>query len=516
MKTMGGAYQRPGERLATARSRHESGFRLGNLSAWWVLLPVGLLAAFTAFLFDALPDVALGWDALPLMGVGILLFAVLLVGLGSSRTRAASAWRIGLVLWWFLLCSQEFFARFTSQEATALGHYAPAAYEEAIFWILILVALSIATLGSPGYLGSIVSGRYGWLTLYVILCAASTVLSVNHLFSLAWAFKLGLVVLVIQLLSSQMHSYDDLRSLLRVTLWAFAFLAIVPTLQSFLNPAQAFGEGGRLGGLLAPDEQSALSGVLILLLLALYSESRLRWPVLLGGIGVATMVMSGGKTGIVAAMFSGTAFYLLQKKFRPAIGLLIGFVLVGLPLYLFTPFGGYLQRYMQSGEASTFTGRTPLWQVAISGIFQRPVLGHGFAASQFMANQLVDLPFAATNAHNGFLEALYNNGLVGLILILLILGYTARNLWKAAKEPSDLPGYPQLAAGLIAVFLDLLINGMVAGSFAGRVRADFVMLLGMVVISEVMVRFKAERARAGSLPSGLLNEPSNDWVETRP
>ncbi len=510
MKTLDGTYRG----LGAARVQPEGGFHLGNLSAWWVLAAVGALALITAFLFDFLPDNFFGWDVLPLLGVGILLFSVLLIELGSSSTRAASTWRIGLVLWWFLLCSQEFFVRFTSPEATVAGNFAPAAYEEAVFWILILVALSIATLGSPGYLGSIVSGRYGWLTLYVILCAASTILSPNLAFSLAWAFKLGLVALVIQLLSSQMEDYGDLRTFLRVTLWAFAFLAIVPTIQSFLNPAQAFGEGGRLGGLLAPDEQSALSGILILLVLALYSESGRKWPIVLGGVGIATMVMSGGKTGIASAVFCGVAFYLLQRKYRPAMGLLLGFVLVGLPLYLFTPLGTYLQGYLQSGEASTFTGRTPLWQVAISGIFQRPILGHGFVASQFMANQLVDIPFAASNAHNGFLEALYNNGVVGLALIMLILLYIGRNLWKAFRDPCDLPGYSQIAAGSIAIFLNILMNGMVAGSFAGRVRAQFALLIGMMVFSECLVRLKGDESRQSSVPPAFSCEPSGDLARS--
>ena len=485
---MDGTLARP----AMGQARLRGGFRPGNLSAWWVLAAVGALMLVTASLLDFLPDNVSGWDLLPLLGVSILLFSVLLAGLGSSRTRSASAWRIGLVLWWFLLCSQEFFVRFTSPEATVGGHFAPAAYEEAIFWILILVALGIATLGSPGYLGNIVSGHYGWMTLYVILCAASTILSPNLAFSLAWAFKLGLVALVIQLLSSQMQDYDDLRSFLRVTLWAYAFLAIVPTLQSFMNPAQAFGEGGRLGGLLAPDEQSALSGILILLVLALYSESRLKWPLALGSVGIATMVMSGGKTGIAAAVMSCVAFYLLQKKYRPAIGLLVGFVVVGLPLYLFTPIGAYFDRYLQSGQASTFTGRTAIWQSAISGILQRPFLGHGFVASLFMSNQVVDMRFAATHTHNGFLEALYNNGVVGLLLMVLILWYIARNLWKAYRHPANLERYPQLAAGLIAIFLNLMINAMANATFAGRVRANFVLLLGMVVISDVFARVREQ------------------------
>lgn len=510
---MNSAYQRTRKPAAYP----QGGFRLGNLSAWWMLAPIGLLALLTASLFDFLPDIAFGWEALPLLGVGILLFSVLLIGLGSSRTRSATAWRTGLVLWWFLLCSQEFFARFTSQEATASGQYAPAAYEEAIFWILILVALTIATLGSPGYLRNILSGRYGWLTLYVVLCIASTVLSPNLVFSLAWAFKLALVVLVIQLLSSQIKGYDDLRSFLRVTLWAYAFLAIVPTLQSFLNPDQAFGEGGRLGGILAPDEQSVLSGILVLLLLSLYSETRLKWPVALGGVGIVTMVLSGGKAGIAASIFCCMAFYLLQSKFKPAIGLLIGFVVVGIPLYLLTPFGRYMEKYMQSGQASSFTGRTGIWQGAISGIVQHPLLGHGFVATQFMSTHILDMPFAATNAHDSFLEALYNNGAVGLLLVLLVLAYIARNLWKAYRHPANLEGYGQLAAGLIAIFLDLLISGLVNATFAGRVRADFILLVGMVVISEVMVRIR-DQAPADSVPEYSVEDGASElsWSEPRP
>jgi O-antigen ligase len=488
MKTMSGTIPNP------AASGRKAGSRWGDIPAVWGLGLVVFLALLMLALFNALPASFLGWEAIRLLAVGTLFVMVLVVVLGFSRERTAFPKRIGFVLWWFLICSQEIFVRLNTNEATTTGQYGIAAYEEAAFWVLILVALSIAALGNPRFLGDAIRGRYVWLNLYVLLCTASTALSPNPMFSLAWAFKLVLVALVLQLCASQIQDFEDLRDFLRVTLWGLAFLVMVPTIQSFVNPSAAFSEGGRLGGLLAPDEQSAISGILILLLLGLYAGSKKKWPVALGVAGLAALFLSGGKAGIAAAMFCGLLFYGLLGRLRAALGLLTGFVLVGLPLVLFTPLGAYLKGYAQSGDVSTLTGRTPLWTAVLSGISQRPIFGHGFVASEFMSTRLPDLPFAAIHTHNGFLEALYNNGAIGFGLMMLILLYITRNLWRAFRHPAGLEGYKVLAAGLITIFLDLVINALANASFAGRVRVQFILLLGLAVFSETLARLGNEQA----------------------
>jgi len=90
--------------------------------------------------------------------------------------------------------------------------------------------------------------------------------------------------------------------------------------------------------------------------------------------------------------------------------------------------------------------------------------------------------------HNGFLEALYNNGLIGLVLIVMVHVVIVRNLWKTLRSNAVSPRAQRLAVGSTAVYTNLLINGMFNATFSGRAGAPFMMLLALVIISARLVQ----------------------------
>jgi len=85
--------------------------------------------------------------------------------------------------------------------------------------------------------------------------------------------------------------------------------------------------------------------------------------------------------------------------------------------------------------------------------------------------------------HNGFLEALYNNGLIGLIILVAIHLLIVKNLWRALKGPRD-RNAQLLAVGSSAIYVNLLINGLFNATYGGRASAPFMLLLGLLVVSE--------------------------------
>jgi O-antigen ligase len=85
--------------------------------------------------------------------------------------------------------------------------------------------------------------------------------------------------------------------------------------------------------------------------------------------------------------------------------------------------------------------------------------------------------------HNGFLEVWYNNGLFGLFIMLMMHGVIVRNLIRVMRTIS-LP----LAAGCFAVYLNILINGMVSRAFGSRPDATFMMLFALVFVSERLLQ----------------------------
>ena len=102
---------------------------------------------------------------------------------------------------------------------------------------------------------------------------------------------------------------------------------------------------------------------------------------------------------------------------------------------VFTPLGASLEKYSESGNATTLTGRTNLWAAAWPQIKSHPIFGNGYRASRFLSDEVQGAFAEAGNMHILLEEVLYNNGLVGLIPILIINVLIVVNLRKAIIRP---------------------------------------------------------------------------------
>jgi len=90
---------------------------------------------------------------------------------------------------------------------------------------------------------------------------------------------------------------------------------------------------------------------------------------------------------------------------------------------------------------ATFTGRTDVWEFAVTSLGLRPVLGHGFAAfwkSGSIENLIQDDQIAwvagASHSHNGYLDTALTLGLPGLALVMIIFVLAPLKNFSAAME----------------------------------------------------------------------------------
>jgi O-antigen ligase len=331
------------------------------------------------------------------------------------------------------------------------------------------------------------------------------VYSPNPAFSLAWAFKLGLVAVVIHVCSREMTEIEDMRKFLYVTIFGFVFLTVLPTLRSLFE-ADPLGDYGsrdleqRFRE--APTELSAIAGLLVILCLMVYSRGRRRWPLAIAALAFFLMVVAGGKTGIVAGFISGLLFYALQRRVKAALGF-AAVMLIAMVLALeFTPLAAYMQNYSRLEQFSSFTGRTGLWQFVLPFVLQKPILGHGFNSSRFVAVIHPDTPFTSAHMHNSLIEAAYNNGAIGLGLVLMILFVIARNLYRVihGSAPEEVR---YLAVGGMAALVNLFINGMFNSTFGGRPDASYMMLIALVVISSHLLQMSKNVRESRTLAASV-------------
>lgn len=464
-------------------------------SSWRAVLLVGALAICTSVILISVPLSSVGGESLHVLWVGGALFVALCFALGSAGTRVSGAQKALFVLWGFLLISEGFFARVGTIDSAYAGSFNIAAYGEALIWVLSFLMLIPLFLGSPLPIQRLFTGHYRWVVLYGAMCVISCAYSPRPSFSAAWALKLIVVILLIHLCSAYISTLRDVDAFLRFTFWALALLVINWVFQGD-GTHHFFDEEGRLYG---ADGLSATAGTLLLLSFTLYSSTRdqglKRAAIAVGAITFVIMVVAGGKAGIVSGLISGILFFVLRKGFGTAAGFLAGALVVGMLVVSLSPLSRYLQNYAHDDQAATLTGRTPLWEVAIPAIEKKPILGHGYVSSTFVAVLVNGVPWEAGHMHNGFLEALYNTGLIGFVLIVAMHVIIARNLLRVIRRASPAEYLYQLGVGCFAIYVNLLINGFANASFGGRAWHPFMVLIALVVISDKLAVIAASEDR---------------------
>lgn len=451
------------------------GFMIFSLPAWLVTLDVFRFVVFAASF---------------LIGVLFALYK------GKSLSPRGRGFALGLVIWWFLLLSEAVFTKMNVKEAALEGAFTQAAYGKAASWVLMALVLAAYSLLRPAYLRLLASGSFKWLFLFGLLCLFSALYAPALLFSFVWAIKLCLAILVLCLCAWGMRDISDVRELFRTIFWAFLALGVAPLLQVFIDPSLLFARAGRLGGEFGPTGISTIGGVIIILSLMIYFIEGRKWLLLAGTFGFVIMVLGGGKTAQVATLIAIVIFLAFSKRFTSMLGFCLAILPAGVMALYFSPVLEYYRAYWEKGRAGTLTGRIPLWQAAWDAILQNPIMGHGYMSSKLISVHIV-MPthWQATHLHNVVLEILYNNGLVGLFVMLVILYRTSRNLVKVFRSKPSRELY-LLTFGTSVLFGYLITLGLMRPTFGGRPTNDFMLFLALVVLSELLRRVIAEHRKS--------------------
>jgi exopolysaccharide production protein ExoQ len=196
---------------------------------------------------------------------------------------------------------------------------------------------------------------------------------------------------------------------------------------------------------------------------------------------IATFTLVTARAGSTTSLLTMGLFILLgttlnaaKKRGSMASILLKGTLVVAAPIALIFFFNqGALLEMM--GKDATLTGRTDIWEYAIPDVFQRPVLGWGYAAFWSVNNPAAvkiseTLRWWVPQAHNGALEILLSIGFVGLILYVFALGRTWSLALRCMKTRDRQMGVTCLlvCAGIIVVGVSetvLLYSGAITFVF---------------------------------------------------
>ncbi len=119
--------------------------------------------------------------------------------------------------------------------------------------------------------------------------------------------------------------------------------------------------------------------------------------------------------------------------------------------------------FSAAGRDSSFTGRVPLWQGLLEIGGRSPVTGYGFASFWLGPDRVEEIwsrvNWTPTTAHNGYIDIFLDLGIVGLILLLLLLAQTYRNIGRTYENA---PGLSRLK---IVLFTMAVFHNFTESSF---------------------------------------------------
>lgn len=343
----------------------------------------------------------------------------------------------GAALALYLVSGSWSFARVAGVEPSPL-------WEPRVWSVAFLVLLALLPIGARARsTRSAVVPELAWLgfSLLAVTWAPDIELARDQGVDLVLLFAVALSIYRLSLGGR----VEQLAASLRVGLFVLLFGLMAVAMVGGLG-------GGRiavLGG--GPNVFGRNMGLLCVLTLerALFAERGSEGPrrMLLGWVAIACLAaglvaLSGSRGGMISCFAAVTVLLLLGRaRLGRRLTVLLAVVGLFMALLLFTPLGVQVIESFSSRVLNLLIGeryvssRDRIYVIALEGGMEHPMIGHGIAS------------FAASTpwpyAHNLVLDAWYETGAIGVLLLGLYLGRSARvlaglgtrgrELWVAAS-----------------------------------------------------------------------------------
>jgi O-antigen ligase len=328
---------------------------------------------------------------------------------------------------------------------------------------LILIAWCGVVLTRRGALPLLARDQpvFFWTIVAFILFGAISVLWAPAS-SATWS-ALGRLFLVAAL-TVVTYTAASMRSGFRVIVYGYLLASVATSIYSIASGTYL--AKGRLAGLFDPNFFAAelIPTILIAFFMLTSGSRRVRWfAAIVAAIDLVAFALTQSRGGIIGLGVALFAAVVLAGRARPRVlALVLVVVAVGLGYYLtYRPAHVFQGGTGGGGLASASSGRTDEWHVALRIVAGHPIGGVGFGNYQVVepsyATQTLNLTFVhyivtfRQLAHNMYLQAAAELGLVGLALFLAILVLPLRQAARALKKLEQLGADLEFQArGLVA------------------------------------------------------------------
>ena len=437
------------------------------------------------------------------IGVGLIGLPALFLGFAALRhaTRTAVAFLSTSLRWWHVLWMLAFVSALVFRIRMASDIASDpldgwAIFRVAIDTLVAFVLLGRLALRRTHWLGSMFRGVLGALSVFGLVCLASTVWSVFPSWTLYKSVEILVDFALLATILEAIDSISDFRDLFNWTWALYGLLLVAVWVGAVVWPQEAlYGEkfevgtlGLRLQGVMPALSSNdvgtfaAIIGLLALARLLPISEERFQrsWYGFLLVASVVTMVCSQTRTAITG--FLGGVFLILVFTRRRGMGTLLTFVVT--PLVGIVSMGGLVWSYLERGQTeeqlASLSSRADWWSFAWQTYLERPLLGFGaYAGGRFAV--LAKLGLGGTSTmHSDYLEILVGTSFWGMIPFLVALLGTWWLLLRYVRDSSSDPQQRQLAFEAVAILGLLTFRSVFMTMLTWHPPLHFLAILGYV------------------------------------
>lgn len=194
-------------------------------------------------------------------------------------------------------------------------------------------------------------------------------------------------------------------------------------------------------------------------------EKVLKWECLLFGLLIILSIVSFKRTTLLAVSCCAIGYfyakYMTKKRLKYKINF-IGFIFVGVLLgaaALWYTKGYIIERLFESLETGG-NGRLDIWRQTLKNYknsnFIELLFGHGYNA----VNRAIGL-----SAHNEFIEMLYDYGIIGVGIYMIILVEFVKRAFKLKKNRQNL--YPVVVCSIIVLLIISIFSHVQLYTYVG-------------------------------------------------
>lgn len=339
-----------------------------------------------------------------------------------------------------------------------------------------------------------------WLACPIIVLAAWMIMSAMWSHDPDLSLKRSLQPLLLMVGAVGVAKHWTPRQLCVFTAILTGSVLLLGIAAAILQRSFLLGEVYRFTGTMHSNLQATNCTALCLATLTLFldarkqPDARFSWLWLIPfSVGLLFLFLTRSRTATTAFLVALVPFFLwgasLQRKL--VIGYILLMIAAACGIFLLTDDGdtrGLLFNVMQMGreddvnDATSLTGRIPVWHLATHDIAEEPLLGYGYGAywtPQRVLDYSSNCHWEPTHAHSAYLESLLNVGVIGLMLGLMVVGLVLCSAVRNYKLTDD-AGYRFIAAMLTMA----LFHGILDSNF---VLVGFDSLLVMMCIAIVML-----------------------------